>query len=197
MREERELRRRESHVPALDQHPPAVDLHPHHTHREDLLPGRPAVGPPQDGPDPRHQLARAERLRDVVVGAELEAEHAVDLVVPRGDEQDLPGAARLVSFLRATANNAQQQLTRELGPEFQNLDFRDLNPRSFIQKNLLDNSLVADVKAEISGVGETLTESQESVRSSIDGAKDVNPGGPNDVMAGATPDRTPFDAEAT
>ncbi|SEQ97673.1 Sec-independent protein translocase subunit TatB [Microlunatus flavus] len=103
-------------------------------------------------------------------------------------------AARLISFLRATANNAQQQLTRELGPEFQNLDFRDLNPRSFIQKNLLDNSLVADVKAEISGIGETLSESQDSVRKSIDGAADD---GPNDAMAAATPDRTPFDGEAT
>ena len=102
-------------------------------------------------------------------------------------------AARLVSFLRATANNAQQQLTRELGPEFQNLDFRDLNPRSFIQKNLLDNSLVADVKAEISGVGETLAESQDSVRSSIEGAKDISPGGPEAVAQ----DTTPYDAEAT
>lgn len=102
-------------------------------------------------------------------------------------------AARLVSFLRATANNAQQQLTRELGPEFQNLDFRDLNPRSFIQKNLLDNSLVADVKSEISGIGETLTQSQDAVRSSIDGAKDISPGGPEAVV----PDKTPYDAEAT
>jgi len=106
-------------------------------------------------------------------------------------------AARLVSFLRATANNAQQQLTKELGPEFQNLDFRDLNPRSFIQKNLLDNSVVADVKAEIAGVGETLSESQDSLRKSIDGAKDVSPGGPADAMAAATPARTPYDSEAT
>ena len=106
-------------------------------------------------------------------------------------------AARLVSFLRATANNAQQQLTRELGPEFQNLDFRDLNPRSFIQKNLLDNSVVADVKAEIAGVGETLSESRDSVRRSTDGAKTVTPGGPADAMAAATPTKTPFDAEAT
>jgi sec-independent protein translocase protein TatB len=106
-------------------------------------------------------------------------------------------AARLVNFLRSTANNAQQQLTRELGPEFQNLDFRDLNPRSFIQKNLLDNSLVADVKAEIAGVGGALDESRDSVRQSIEGAKDVSPGGPHDVMSDATPDHTPYDSEAT
>ncbi len=106
-------------------------------------------------------------------------------------------AARLVNFLRTTANNAQQQLSRELGPEFENLDFRDLNPRSFIQKNLLDNSVVADVKAEINGLGETLGETQQSVRQSIDGVKDVNPGGPHDAMSAATPARTPYDVEAT
>jgi len=36
---------------------------------------------------PRHQLARTERLRDVVVGAQFQAEHPVDLVVVGGDEQ--------------------------------------------------------------------------------------------------------------
>ena len=106
-------------------------------------------------------------------------------------------AARLVNFLRTTANSAQQQLTSQLGPEFENLDFRDLNPRSFIQKNLLENSVVADVKAEIAGVGETLGESRDSVRSSIEGAKDISPGGPADAMRSATPQHTPYDAEAT
>ena len=106
-------------------------------------------------------------------------------------------AARLINFLRTTANNAQQQLTSQLGPEFENLDLRDLNPRSFIQKNLLENSVVADVKAEIEGVGETLGASRESVHSSIEGAKDVSPGGPADAMAAATPTHAPYDAEAT
>ena len=106
-------------------------------------------------------------------------------------------AARLINYLRTTANSAQQQLTQQLGPEFENLDFRDLNPRSFIQKNLLENSVVADVKAEIAGVGETLGESRDSVHKSIEGAKDVSPGGPADAMAAATPAHTPYDVEAT
>ena len=42
----------------------------------------------QDDVDPRHQLARAERLRHVVVAADLEAEDAVDLLVARRQEQD-------------------------------------------------------------------------------------------------------------
>ena len=44
--------------------------------------------PAQDDVDPRHQLARAERLGHVVVAADLEPEHAVDLLVAGGQEQD-------------------------------------------------------------------------------------------------------------
>src|SRR5687768_1787667 len=42
--------------------------------------GSAAPGAAQDGLDAGDDLARAERLADVVVGAELEAEQAVDLV---------------------------------------------------------------------------------------------------------------------
>ena len=39
-------------------------------------------------PDAGHHLARAERLDHIVVGAQLDAQHPVDLVVARGQEQD-------------------------------------------------------------------------------------------------------------
>ena len=48
---------------------------------------------PQDGLHPGDDLARRERLGDVVVGAELEAEDAVDLAVARGEEQHRHRAA--------------------------------------------------------------------------------------------------------
>jgi hypothetical protein len=37
------------------------------------------LGPPQQGPHPGHQLAGAERLGQVVVGAQLKAQHLVGL----------------------------------------------------------------------------------------------------------------------
>ena len=45
-------------------------------------------GAPQDGADPRDHLASAERLDDVVVGAELEADDAVGLLPARREDDD-------------------------------------------------------------------------------------------------------------
>jgi hypothetical protein len=42
---------------------------------------RPPLAPPDDRPDPGGQLPEAERLRHVVVGAELEADDLVELAV--------------------------------------------------------------------------------------------------------------------
>ena len=50
---------------------------------------RPSMaGPAGDGPDAGDQLADAERLGHVVVGAELEAEHPVELVAARREHDD-------------------------------------------------------------------------------------------------------------
>jgi hypothetical protein len=46
-----------------------------------------------DGADPRHQLAQPERLDDVVVGAELEQDHPVDLLAARRHHDDRHVAA--------------------------------------------------------------------------------------------------------
>ena len=60
-------------------------------------------------------------------------------------------AARVVKYLRGMAGNAQQQLSKELGPGFEDIDVRDLNAKAFIQKHLLDDvePVVADVKQEL------------------------------------------------
>ena len=45
-----------------------------------------AVGPAEDGFDAGDELGGGEGLREVIVAPELEAEHAVDLAVARGEE---------------------------------------------------------------------------------------------------------------
>ena len=108
-------------------------------------------------------------------------------------------AARVVRYVRTMAGSAQQQLSRELGPGFEDLDFRDLNPRAFVQKHLLDDvePIIADVKKEITDVQGSVTGSTSDVAAAINGAKDISPGGPEEMLADATPARTPYDAEAT
>src|SRR4051794_10729447 len=86
-----ELGRREADpsLAALDAPPLEVDHevlvadHPAAT-RVGKLPVRPA----QECLDPAHQLAQAERLRQVVVRAELEPDDLVDLVVAGGQDED-------------------------------------------------------------------------------------------------------------
>ncbi|HEV2928257.1 MAG TPA: sec-independent translocase, partial [Propionibacteriaceae bacterium] len=94
-------------------------------------------------------------------------------------------AARVVRYIRTMAGSAQQQLSRELGPGFEDLDFRDLNPRTFVQKHLLDDvePIIADVKSEITDVRGTLTGTTGDVTDAINGAKDISPGGPQDALA--------------
>lgn len=103
-------------------------------------------------------------------------------------------AARVVQYVRTLAGTAQDQLSKELGPGFENLDFRDLNPKAFVQKHLLDEvqPIVADVKAELTDVSATVTGAAGDVAAAIEGAKDSEP-----LVAAAAQPRTPFDPDAT
>lgn len=110
-------------------------------------------------------------------------------------------AARVVNYVRGIASNAQQQLGAELGPGFENMDIRDLNPKAFIQKHLLDDvePILADVKGELTEASTIGRAGVEDVTSAIAGVKQVSGGGPADLLGAATPTRvlTPFDRDAT
>ena len=70
-----------------------------------------------------------------------------------------------------------------------------------MQKHLLDDvePILADVKSEVADLGKTINNSSADVPETNNSTKDRNPGGPQDVVASATPARpvTPFDLEAT
>jgi sec-independent protein translocase protein TatB len=53
-------------------------------------------------------------------------------------------AARMLRQFREFSQGAKADLTRELGPEFQDLNLEDLNPRTFVRKNLLGNGSILD-----------------------------------------------------
>lgn len=63
----------------------------------------------------------------------------------------LPGlakdAARMIRTLRELATGARQQLEDELGPEFGDIDLRNLNPRTALQRAVLgDENPLADLR---------------------------------------------------
>jgi sec-independent protein translocase protein TatB len=110
-------------------------------------------------------------------------------------------AARLLRYIRTMAGSAQEQLSKELGPGFEDIDLRDLNPKTFLQKHLLDevDPIVADVKKDFTDATAGGVGAGKAVTDALNNAKDVSAGGPRDVMAAATPARplTPFDPDAT
>ena len=79
--------------------------------------GRP-VGPAQDGADAGDELARAERLGQVVVGTELEPEQLVELVVARRehDDRDRRVAAQLAGDVEAVEPGQAEVEDDQVGP---------------------------------------------------------------------------------
>ncbi|QDP97823.1 twin-arginine translocase subunit TatB [Microlunatus elymi] len=64
-------------------------------------------------------------------------------------------AAKALRYVRQMAGSAQTQLKSELGTDFDDLDFRDLNPKTFVAKHLLGDiePLANDMKDELKGLG--------------------------------------------
>jgi sec-independent protein translocase protein TatB len=50
-------------------------------------------------------------------------------------------AGRALRDLRRIAEGAKADLREGLGPEFQEFDFDDLNPRTFVRKHLMDDNV--------------------------------------------------------
>ncbi|MFW6597160.1 sec-independent translocase [Propionibacteriaceae bacterium Y2011] len=112
-------------------------------------------------------------------------------------------AAQLLHYVRGLASQAQEQLGEELGPEFKNMDFRDLNPKQFVKKHLLDEvePIVADVKNELNSGKDAIKNATSGIDKDFD-LKNVSDGGPTPVAANgalvpAGMRCAPWDPEAT
>jgi sec-independent protein translocase protein TatB len=112
-------------------------------------------------------------------------------------------AGRMLRDLRKIAEGAKADLREGLGPEFQDFDFEDLNPRRFVQKHLMD---------DVNGATQPLFDEFKADSSANGAAGDVTAAGAaaaGAVAAGAAvataPARTtllegedpPFDIDAT
>jgi sec-independent protein translocase protein TatB len=103
-------------------------------------------------------------------------------------------AGRALRDLRQIAEGAKADLREGLGPEFQDFDFEDLNPRRFVQKHLLEEPAPespAPVTASAAG------DVQEPQVAASDAARTQQAG--NEAVAATVQvdDRPPIDFEAT
>ena len=117
-------------------------------------------------------------------------------------------AARIFVYLRGVANNAKGSLREELGPEYADLELRDLHPKTFIAKHMREEiATIEETHRELKEAAESMKSLSKEVESdtkkSLDEAKtalkqpDTVETAEEEQLALAGPARSPFDPEAT
>ena len=118
---------------------------------------------------------------------------------------------RTVRKIREFSESAKQDIRAELGPEFKDFEFEDLNPKTFIRKHLDTDDLGLkeirngfDLKKEMAEVTDAVhgrdSESGSSSSPSLPSSSSGSTGGTVDMTKkpeNPRDDRPPFDADAT
>lgn len=109
--------------------------------------------------------------------------------------------ARIYVYLRGIANNTQNTLRDQLGPEYADLELTDLNPKAFVKKHLSQEvAAIEEAKREIEEMRQQLEEATQKVESEVDGAKEAAHAAVSsntDASSAHTWEASPFDDEAT
>jgi sec-independent protein translocase protein TatB len=127
---------------------------------------------------------------------------AVMLFGPDKLPQAVQSAARTLRQFREFTRNAQNDLKKELGPEFQDLDITDLNPKNFVRKHVLGPDGSDDLgMAELRDITSSLN---GEIRGAADGLKKpfADEPAPDSLHRAPAPrlaagERPPYDADAT
>ncbi len=118
--------------------------------------------------------------------------------------QDVTGVIRKI---RAFSDSAKQDIRSELGPEFKDFEFEDLNPKTFIRKQLGENEDLKEIRTSFD-LRKELNDVTDAVNSKETDSVAAAPG-PSATPAAAGPDllkkpaapaadqRARFDADAT
>ncbi|MFF8591042.1 sec-independent translocase [Streptomyces sp. NPDC015220] len=116
---------------------------------------------------------------------------------------------RTIRKIREFSESAKQDIRQELGPEFKDFEFEDLNPKTFIRKQLDNDDLGLkeirngfDLKKEMAEVTDAVHgRDTDSSPSSTGSAASGSTGGRVDMTKKPEgtdrDDRPPFDADAT
>lgn len=111
-------------------------------------------------------------------------------------------AGRALRDLRQIAEGAKADLREGLGPEFQDFDFDDLNPRRFVQKHLFDEPDAQAASQDAADTEAALADAPEPVAVAVAAGAPGTAAEPGlSGRAGAVEvevdDRPPVDFEAT
>jgi sec-independent protein translocase protein TatB len=104
-------------------------------------------------------------------------------------------AGRALRDLRQIAEGAKADLREGLGPEFQDFDFEDLNPRRFVQKHLLDEP--APQPPAPAPAAATAGDARQAPVPASDAAATQQAGAEAVAATVQVDDRPPIDFEAT
>lgn len=113
---------------------------------------------------------------------------------------------RTIRKIRDFSDSAKQDIRQELGPEFKDFEFEDLNPKTFIRKQLDNDDLGLkeirngfDLKKEMAEVTDAVhgRDTDSSSSSSSSGSTSGRVDMTKKPEASAADDRPPFDADAT
>ncbi|WP_128980629.1 sec-independent translocase [Streptomyces roseicoloratus] len=118
--------------------------------------------------------------------------------------------SRFIRKVREFSDSAKQDIRSELGPEFKDFEFEDLNPKTFLRKQLAENEDLKelnelrstfDLKKEMNEVADAV-HGRESASAPAPAATPaaVNGSGPDLLKKQDKPapdERPPYDADAT
>ncbi|MCJ1677991.1 sec-independent translocase [Streptomyces sp. APSN-46.1] len=126
--------------------------------------------------------------------------------------QDATGFIRKI---RAFSDSAKEDIRSELGPEFKDFEFEDLNPKTFIRKQLGENEDLKelrssfDLRKELGEVTDAVNGKEPATAATAPGPAATPVAGTSAAPASTGPDllkkpaapapeqRTPYDADAT
>jgi sec-independent protein translocase protein TatB len=103
-------------------------------------------------------------------------------------------ATRTLRDLRRMAERARADVTRELGPEFEDIGLADLNPRRFVSRHLLDDELDDEPRPARARRTRPTAGPGPGSRPSVPGPT-ATPAA--DTHTGAPAELPPYDADAT
>ncbi|MEV7414180.1 sec-independent translocase [Streptomyces sp. NPDC089919] len=111
-------------------------------------------------------------------------------------------ASRFIRKIREFSDSAKNDIRSELGPDFKDFEFEDLNPKTFIRKQLTENEDLREIRSSLD-----LRKELNEVADSVKGTEPVAAADPAAALPGpdlakkpaepAEAPRSRFDIDAT